>query len=123
MSSATGRIAAPNGRLSEPLKNNPFMMSPLSASACRVSMQNWPIAAMPSRRLHTAKQLVPGTQPAPEIVVEQTLRQAIINRLNNAADASPDRVEVEGHWDERELCIRVARAFLRAQHPPAPRPQ
>lgn len=59
-----------------------------------------------------------GTQPAPEIVVEQTLRQAIMNLLNNAADASPDRVDAEGHWDERELCIRVARAFLRAQHLP-----
>ena len=48
-----------------------------------------------------------GTQPAPEIVVEQTLRQAIMNLLNNAADASPDRVDVEGHWNECELCIRI----------------
>jgi len=40
-------------------------------------------------------------------VVEQTLRQAIMNLLNNAADASPDRVDVEGHWDERELRIRI----------------
>jgi two-component system sensor histidine kinase RegB len=44
----------------------------------------------------------PGTQPAPEIVVEQTLRQAIMNLLNNAADASPNRVDVEEHWDERD---------------------
>jgi two-component system sensor histidine kinase RegB len=48
-----------------------------------------------------------GTQPAPEIVVERTLQQAIMNLLNNAADASPDRVDVEGHWNERELCIRI----------------
>ncbi len=48
-----------------------------------------------------------GTQPAPEIVVEQTLRQAIMNLLNNAADASPEQIEVEGQWDEQELCIRI----------------
>ncbi len=50
---------------------------------------------------------VQGTQPAPEIVVEQTLRQAILNLLDNAADASPDQVDVEGEWNERELCIRI----------------
>ena len=48
-----------------------------------------------------------GTQPAPEIVVEQTLQQAIMNLLNNAADASPDCVDVEGHWNDRELYIRI----------------
>jgi two-component system sensor histidine kinase RegB len=48
-----------------------------------------------------------GTRPTPEIVAEQSLRQAIVNLLNNAADASPERVDVEGQWDERELCIRI----------------
>lgn len=48
-----------------------------------------------------------GTQPAPEIVVEQTLRQAIMNLLNNAADASPEQVDVEGQWNEQELCLRI----------------
>lgn len=48
-----------------------------------------------------------GTQPAPEIVVEQNLRQAIMNFLNNAADASPEQVDVEGQWNEQELCLRI----------------
>ena len=48
-----------------------------------------------------------GALPAPEIVADQSLRQAIMNLLNNAADASPEQVDVEGHWDERELCIRI----------------
>ena len=48
-----------------------------------------------------------GTQPAPEIVVEQSLRQAIMNLLNNAADASPEQVDVEGQWNEQELCLRI----------------
>ena len=51
-----------------------------------------------------------GTRPTPEIVIEQSLRQAIVNLLNNAADASPEQVDVEGQWDERELCIRICDA-------------
>lgn len=48
-----------------------------------------------------------GTPPAPDIVIECSLRQAIVNLLNNAADASPEQVDVEGRWDERELCIWI----------------
>lgn len=48
-----------------------------------------------------------GTRPAPEIVVEQSLRRAIVNLLNNAADASPEQVDVEGQWDEQELRIQI----------------
>ncbi len=49
-----------------------------------------------------------GTQPAPRIVAEQTLAQAIVNILNNAADASPDVVEVSGRWDTDELTLEIA---------------
>ena len=49
-----------------------------------------------------------GMLPAPEIVAEQTLRQAILNLLNNAADASPEQVDVEGEWNARELRIRIS---------------
>ncbi len=49
-----------------------------------------------------------GALPAPEIVADQSLRQAIMNLLNNAADASPEQIEVEGRWDEQELCIRIS---------------
>ncbi len=48
-----------------------------------------------------------GPLPAPRIVAEQTLTQAITNILNNAADASPDNVEVEGRWDAHELSLEV----------------
>ncbi len=48
-----------------------------------------------------------GALPAPEIVADQSLRQAIMNLLNNAADASPEQVDVEGQWDEQELCVRI----------------
>ena len=49
-----------------------------------------------------------GALPAPEIVADQSLRQALMNLLNNAADASPEQIEVEGRWDEQELCIRIS---------------
>ena len=49
-----------------------------------------------------------GTQPAPSIVVDQTLDQALLNILNNAADASPDNIEVEGQWSNQELTLIVS---------------
>lgn len=48
-----------------------------------------------------------GTRPGPEILTEQTLGQAIMNILNNAADASPNDVEVNARWDGRELLLEV----------------
>ncbi|HSD61188.1 MAG TPA: ATP-binding protein [Burkholderiales bacterium] len=45
--------------------------------------------------------------PAPRILAEQTLSQAVINLLNNAADASPDRIEIEGRCVEDEFVIEV----------------
>jgi two-component system sensor histidine kinase RegB len=49
-----------------------------------------------------------GALPAPEIVADQSLRQAIVNLLNNAADASPEQIDVVGRWDEQELWIRIS---------------
>ncbi len=48
-----------------------------------------------------------GVQPAPQVLAEQTLTQALTIILNNAADASPENVEVTGQWTERELLIEV----------------
>ena len=48
-----------------------------------------------------------GEHPAPNIVTEQTLRQAIINLLNNAADVSPQNVELECRWDREHLQLEI----------------
>ncbi|MEQ1814371.1 MAG: ATP-binding protein [Candidatus Nitrotoga sp.] len=48
-----------------------------------------------------------GTHPAPSIVGDQTLSQAIINILNNAADASPDQVTVDAQWSVNELRMEI----------------
>jgi two-component system, sensor histidine kinase RegB len=48
-----------------------------------------------------------GSAPAPSILSEQTLRQAIINLLNNAADASPEDVELDCAWDQQRLRLEI----------------
>jgi len=48
-----------------------------------------------------------GSSPAPRIVADRGLTQAIHNILNNAADASPQLVEVAATWDPQRLDIEV----------------
>jgi two-component system sensor histidine kinase RegB len=49
-----------------------------------------------------------GPRPAPEIVADRTLDQAILNVLNNAADAATRRVDLEVGWSAEALTIEVA---------------
>lgn len=49
-----------------------------------------------------------GLRPAPTIVAEQTLAQAITNILNNAADVSPADVEIDGRWTADELVLEIS---------------
>ena len=48
-----------------------------------------------------------GTQAPPRIIADQTVSQAIVNILNNAADASPHEVEIAARWNMRELTLEV----------------
>jgi two-component system sensor histidine kinase RegB len=48
-----------------------------------------------------------GPSPAPEIAADPSLAQAILILLNNAADASPHDVDVDGRWDAGTLDIAV----------------
>ena len=54
-----------------------------------------------------AEQRFDGPRPSPLILAEQTLSQAIVNILNNAADASPDNIEIGARWDEHELVLEI----------------
>ncbi|GAB4510124.1 MAG: ATP-binding protein [Sulfuricaulis sp.] len=49
-----------------------------------------------------------GPRPSPEIIAELTLSQAIVNILNNAADSSPNNVEVSARWSEQELVLEIS---------------
>lgn len=60
--------------------------------------------------LHPATSIVvtlTGVEPAPTIVVDETLNQAVINVLNNAADASPTRIELRAEWSAAELDLEI----------------
>ncbi len=49
-----------------------------------------------------------GTQPPPKMTTERSLGQAILNLLNNAADAAPEgEVEMNCSWDSGELKILI----------------
>jgi two-component system sensor histidine kinase RegB len=67
-------------------------------------LQRWAV----SRNGIQLQQHLEGCKPAPRVVIDQTLEQALINILNNAADASPLDITVEARWTEHELCIDVA---------------
>lgn len=48
-----------------------------------------------------------GTQPAPRMRIDPALRAALMNLLNNAADASPQGVDVHAHWDDARFTLEI----------------
>ena len=50
---------------------------------------------------------VSGERPAPRIIADRTLRQALFNVLNNAADASSSHVDARAAWNDRAMWLDV----------------
>ncbi|HEU0282979.1 MAG TPA: ATP-binding protein, partial [Gallionella sp.] len=50
-----------------------------------------------------------GAQPPPLVSVDATLRAALMNLLNNAADASdtPQAIEIRTHWDTANFTLEI----------------
>lgn len=48
-----------------------------------------------------------GAMPPPAIVAEKTLSQALVSLLNNALDASPEGIEMEGRWSGEQLGLEI----------------
>jgi len=48
-----------------------------------------------------------GARPSPQIVVDDTLSQALTSILNNAADASPQQIEIIGEWSSEQLQLEI----------------
>lgn len=48
-----------------------------------------------------------GSRPPPRIRPDPVLAQSLVSLYNNAADASPDQVEIECLWDMRQLRVQV----------------
>ena len=60
------------------------------------------------RQAATLESDIDGSGPAGEIIAERTLTQALVNVLNNAADASPDHVTLNAHWSTTELRLVIS---------------
>lgn len=50
---------------------------------------------------------VSGAQPAPRLRPDPALRAALLNLLNNAADASSEGMQIVLHWDERHIVLEI----------------
>lgn len=48
-----------------------------------------------------------GSQPAPLVSADATLRAALMNLLNNAADAAPQAVDIRAHWDGGQFTLEI----------------
>ncbi len=48
-----------------------------------------------------------GVQPAPRISIDMTLRAALMNLLNNAADASPQPIEIHARWNASDFTLEI----------------
>ncbi|OGS90695.1 MAG: histidine kinase [Gallionellales bacterium GWA2_59_43] len=46
-------------------------------------------------------------QPAPQLRIDPALRAALLNLLNNAADASPDEIDIETRWDTDNFTLSI----------------
>ncbi len=50
---------------------------------------------------------VSGLQPSPRVRADLALRSALLNLLNNAADASPDEMDIQLRWDSVSLVLEI----------------
>ena len=48
-----------------------------------------------------------GLLPPPAIVADRVITQAIVNVLDNAADASARRIDIDGHWSAAQLQLDI----------------
>ncbi len=48
-----------------------------------------------------------GAQPAPHMRIDPALRAALLNLLNNAADASPAGIEINALWDSERFTLQI----------------
>jgi len=56
--------------------------------------------------VHYQFQLI-GPQPIPSIFVDRTLHAALLNLLNNAADASPQGISIRADWNDTQFTLEI----------------
>lgn len=50
---------------------------------------------------------VDGAQPAPRLRPDPALRAALLNLLNNAADASAEGMQIALHWNDKDIVLEI----------------
>ncbi len=70
----------------------------------RQLMDQWQLIR-PQTVPHTS---LPDRQPVPGIIADPTLQQALLNLLNNAADASPEHVDLNTAWDDKHIYLDIS---------------
>ena len=58
-------------------------------------------------RVDQLSRQIEGAHPAPVIIADHSVTQAIFNVLNNAAEASPDAVSIAARWSDQILDIEI----------------
>jgi two-component system sensor histidine kinase RegB len=48
-----------------------------------------------------------GVHPAPQIMIDPSLRAALLNLLNNAADVSPDEIDININWSSQVFTLQI----------------
>jgi two-component system sensor histidine kinase RegB len=48
-----------------------------------------------------------GMTSAPLMRIDSSLRAALLNLLNNAADVSPDKIDIHVHWNEKQFTFEI----------------
>jgi two-component system sensor histidine kinase RegB len=67
------------------------------------------IARWRAQRPHVAAVVrIHGDTPPPRVMADSTVEQAFLNLFNNAADASPDHVDIDAAWNALALTLHVA---------------
>jgi two-component system sensor histidine kinase RegB len=84
----------------ERLENAPFEVANLWLDSLR---QRWHAA----RPQASSRLVVASDGSAPEILADPRLEQAILNLLNNAANATPSPLEIRLTWGTDSLCIDI----------------
>jgi two-component system sensor histidine kinase RegB len=48
-----------------------------------------------------------GSQPVPQMRIDPSLRAALLNLLNNAADVSPTEIDIYVHWNKEYFILEI----------------
>jgi two-component system sensor histidine kinase RegB len=61
-------------------------------------LQRWRV----QRPMVSPEVTLAGPRPGPLVAMDATLGQALLNLFNNAADASPDKVQIQAQWHQTQ---------------------